>query len=82
MRHLRGKKGEATLYIYGGLTAGSISATEPRYATHIQFDKRLSSKEIGLIFKDIREGNGSPQISQTIPEKQELLVCGWTYKTS
>lgn len=44
VRHLRGKKGEATLYIYGGLTAGSISATEPRYATHIQFDKRLEAK--------------------------------------
>ena len=29
------------LYIYGSLTAGSISATEPRYFTKIEFDKRL-----------------------------------------
>ncbi len=35
--------GEATLRIYGSLTAGSLSATEPRYATHIQFDKRLEN---------------------------------------
>ncbi|MFQ5677664.1 MAG: hypothetical protein ACE5G1_17375, partial [bacterium] len=36
----RGKRG-ATLTIYGSLTAGSLSATEPRYATHIRTDKRL-----------------------------------------
>lgn len=35
---------EATLHICGSLTAGSISATEPRYATNITFDKRLESK--------------------------------------
>ena len=33
--------GEAKLYIYGSLSAGSLTATEPRYATHIRFDKRL-----------------------------------------
>jgi hypothetical protein len=43
VRHLQGKN-DATLYIYGSLTAGSISATEPRYATHITFDKRLESR--------------------------------------
>ena len=31
----------ATLSIYGSLTAGSLSATEPRYATDIQFDPRF-----------------------------------------
>jgi hypothetical protein len=31
----------ATLFIFGSLTAGTISATEPRYATHIQFDPRF-----------------------------------------
>jgi hypothetical protein len=31
----------ATLYIYGSLTAGSLSETEPRYATHIEFDPRF-----------------------------------------
>ncbi|MFQ5707064.1 MAG: hypothetical protein ACE5HO_06410 [bacterium] len=36
--------GEAKLYIYGSLSAGSLSATEPRYATHVQFDKRLESR--------------------------------------
>jgi hypothetical protein len=41
--HLRGN-GEAILYIYGSLTAGSLTATEPRYSTHIQFDKRLEGK--------------------------------------
>jgi hypothetical protein len=35
----RGKP--ATLFIYGSLTAGSISATEPRYATKLDFDKRF-----------------------------------------
>jgi hypothetical protein len=35
----RGK--EQTLIIYGSLTAGTISATEPRYATKIDFDKRF-----------------------------------------
>jgi hypothetical protein len=35
----RGKA--ATLFIYGSLTAGTISATEPRYATKLDFDKRF-----------------------------------------
>jgi hypothetical protein len=30
-----------TLHIYGSLSAGSISATEPRYGTRIRFDKRF-----------------------------------------
>lgn len=30
-----------TLYLYGSLVAGSVSATEPRYATYIEFDPRL-----------------------------------------
>lgn len=30
-----------TLYIYGSLTAGSLSATEPRYATNVEFDPRF-----------------------------------------
>lgn len=37
------KKENAMLYIYGSLTAGSLSATEPRYHTKIQFDKRLET---------------------------------------
>ncbi|MFQ6112499.1 MAG: hypothetical protein ACE5NG_00255 [bacterium] len=43
VRHLYGH-GEATLYIYGSLTAGSLSATEPRYATQVRFDKRLENR--------------------------------------
>jgi hypothetical protein len=31
-----------TLNIYGSLAAGSLTATEPRYATKIEFDKRLA----------------------------------------
>ncbi|MBT8062482.1 MAG: hypothetical protein KJO85_07340, partial [Gammaproteobacteria bacterium] len=31
----------ATLTLFGSLTSGSISATEPRYATRIRFDPRL-----------------------------------------
>lgn len=31
----------STLHIYGSLTAGTLSATEPRYATRIVFDRRL-----------------------------------------
>jgi hypothetical protein len=35
----RGKA--ATMFIYGSLTAGTISATEPRYATKLDYDKRF-----------------------------------------
>ncbi len=42
VRHLGGT-GDDTLVIYGSLTAGSLSATEPRYATRVQFDKRLKT---------------------------------------
>lgn len=35
---------KATLHIYGSLSAGSLSATEPRYATHVRFDKRLEQR--------------------------------------
>ncbi len=34
-------RGKALLHIYGSLTAGTLSATEPRYATRIEFDQRL-----------------------------------------
>jgi hypothetical protein len=34
-------RGNATLFIYGSLTAGSMSASEPRYATRIEFDPRF-----------------------------------------
>lgn len=36
-------KENALLFIYGSLTAGSLSATEPRFHTRIQFDKRLEN---------------------------------------
>jgi hypothetical protein len=32
-----------TLIIYGSVTAGSVSATEPRFATRIEFDDRLTT---------------------------------------
>jgi hypothetical protein len=34
-------RASGTLHIYGSLSAGSISATEPRYATRVRFDKRF-----------------------------------------
>lgn len=34
----------ATLFLYGSLTVGSISATEPRYATKLEFDPRLDRR--------------------------------------
>jgi hypothetical protein len=34
-------RGGSTLFIYGSLTAGSVSETEPRYATRIEFDPRF-----------------------------------------
>ncbi len=40
VRHTGGRRG-ATMIIYGSLTAGSISATEPRYATRTEFDPRF-----------------------------------------
>lgn len=33
--------GRATLFIFGSLTAGTLSATEPRYATRVEFDPRF-----------------------------------------
>lgn len=35
---------QAVMHIYGSLSAGSISATEPRYATRIRFDRRLEKR--------------------------------------
>ena len=40
VRDIRSRE-RATLAIYGSLTAGSLSATEPRYATRIEFDPRF-----------------------------------------
>jgi hypothetical protein len=34
----------ATLFIYGSLTAGSLSETEPRYATDVKFDPRFEHR--------------------------------------
>jgi hypothetical protein len=34
----------ATLRIYGSLSAGSISASEPRYATEIEYDDRFEQQ--------------------------------------
>ncbi len=42
IRNYRARE-NATLFIYGSLTAGSVSATEPRFSTRIQFDKRLEN---------------------------------------
>jgi hypothetical protein len=36
--------GNATLFIYGSLTAGTLSATEPRYATKVTFDPRFEQR--------------------------------------
>jgi hypothetical protein len=38
------KPAAATLFLYGSLTVGSISATEPRYATKLEFDPRLDRR--------------------------------------
>lgn len=38
------RRDNGTLDIYGSLTAGSLTATEPRYATRIRFDPRLESR--------------------------------------
>lgn len=37
-------RGTSLLHIYGSLTAGTLSATEPRYATKIEFDQRLEAQ--------------------------------------
>lgn len=39
----RDREGGGTLKIFGSLTAGSLSATEPRFATRIRFDPRLEA---------------------------------------
>lgn len=40
VRNINARNG-GTLFLYGSLTAGSLSATEPRYATRIEFDPRF-----------------------------------------
>jgi len=42
VRNYRAKR-TGTLVIHGSLTAGALSATEPRYATKIVFDERLEA---------------------------------------
>ena len=42
MRDFRSRP-SGTLVIYGSVTAGSITATEPRFATKIEFDRRLTN---------------------------------------
>ena len=39
-----GSGNSGVLVIYGSLAAGSMSATEPRYSTRIDFDPRLENK--------------------------------------
>jgi hypothetical protein len=34
----------ATLFVYGSVTAGTLSATEPRFATKLDFDERLEER--------------------------------------
>jgi hypothetical protein len=34
----------ATLRIYGSLTAGSLTASEPRYATSVEYDRRFEQQ--------------------------------------
>jgi hypothetical protein len=41
VRDFRSRR-SGTLAIYGSVTAGSITATEPRFATKIEFDRRLT----------------------------------------
>jgi hypothetical protein len=38
--------GIALLHIYGSLTAGAISASEPRFATRLEFDPRLEHRRL------------------------------------
>ena len=38
------RRDDATLTLFGSLTAGSLTATEPRFATHIRFDPRLEER--------------------------------------
>jgi hypothetical protein len=42
-RHIR-SRALATLRIYGSLSAGSLSASEPRYATRIEYDERFEKR--------------------------------------
>jgi outer membrane biosynthesis protein TonB len=42
VRNYRSRR-SGTLIVYGSVTAGTVSATEPRYATRIEFDERLTT---------------------------------------
>lgn len=36
-------RNDGTLFLHGSLTAGSLTATEPRFSTHLSFDDRLDA---------------------------------------
>ena len=44
VRNFRNRNHGAVLKLFGSLTAGSLSATEPRYATRIDFDPRFENQ--------------------------------------
>ena len=42
VREFRSRR-SGVLHVYGSLTAGSLTASEPRYGTHVEFDRRLTT---------------------------------------
>ncbi len=61
VRGFRTRNADAELVIIGSLVAGSVSATEPRYATRIVYDPRLES----------HRAPGFPQTGQYVLESQD-----------
>jgi len=61
VRGFRARNTDAELIITGSLVAGSVSATEPRYATRIVYDPRLES----------HRAPGFPQTGQYVLESQD-----------
>ncbi len=68
---------DATLYIFGSVTSGSLTATEPRFATRITFDKRLEDiRPPGFPMTDRYELDGWNPIWKVEPVVAETSVPG------
>jgi hypothetical protein len=68
-----GSRETALLYLYGSLTVGSLSATEPRYATKIHFDRRLEDmRPPGFPMTDRYEVESWDAVWEVEPIEEEL----------
>lgn len=67
VREFRARR-SGTLVIHGSLTAGTLSASEPRYATRVEFDRRLTTMRApGFPLSDRYELDSASGEWRTVP---------------